>query len=72
MLVNDRKEYNNSYVGMSPQFQPLRMQIKQSYRVIDSVCIKETLLYQVERKTDSGFDSTKSDTHNSARRKTLC
>jgi hypothetical protein len=71
-MVNDRKEYNNSYVGISPQFQPLRMQIKQSYWVIDSVCIKQTLLYQIERRPDSGFDSTKLDTHNSVRRKTLC
>jgi len=56
-LVNDRKEYNNSYVGISPQFQPLRIQIKQSYWVIDSVCIKQTLPYQIERKMDSLIDS---------------
>jgi len=37
MLVNDRKEIR--YLGMSPQFQALRIQIKQLYRVISSVCI---------------------------------
>jgi len=62
-LVNDRKEYNNRYVGISPQSQPLRIQIKQSYWVIDSVCIKQTLPYQIERRTDSNFYSEKLDTH---------
>jgi len=37
MLVNDRKEIR--YLGMSPQFQALRIPIKQLYRVISSVCI---------------------------------
>ena len=37
MLVNDRKEIR--YLEMPPQFQALRIQIKQLYRVISSVCI---------------------------------
>ena len=44
MLVNDRKEIR--YLGMPPQFQALRIQIKQLYRVVNSqkdILLKESM-----------------------------
>ena len=63
MLVNDRKEYNNSYVGISPQFQPIGMPVKSPKGLVDGACIKQTLQYPIEGKPDSNFYSIKLDTH---------
>ena len=57
MLVADRKE--TRYLGVPPQLQALRILIKQSYRVIDSVDIVQTLPYLIERRSDSEFGSHK-------------
>jgi hypothetical protein len=60
MLVNDRKEISN--VGMSPQFQPLRMQIKQSH-VVEIVFASLNL--SISDREEVGFSnhSEVADTH---------
>ena len=60
MLVNDRKETRN--VGMSPQFQPLWVQIKQSC-VVETVFVPLNL--SISDREEDGFNNISNviDTH---------
>jgi hypothetical protein len=62
MLVNDREEISN--VGMSPQFHPLKMQIKQSH-VVEIVFASLNLSISDREEVGPFGISAAKGTHNS-------